>query len=67
MTIIKKASIAQEIYPTTGQSLTAIKEELEGLQEIMDNVEYGTHDYYRSVSRYWGIRWVMDWEKEIPQ
>jgi hypothetical protein len=66
MTIIKKASVAQTNIDTH-QSIGAIKEELARLNDIVDSEEYGTDEYYRAVSRYWGIRWVMKWEKEIPQ
>jgi hypothetical protein len=47
--------------------ISEIKEELARLKEVMDNEEYGTDEYYRAVSRYWGIRWVLKWEREIPE
>jgi hypothetical protein len=43
-----------------------IKEELARLDEIMART--GNEDpYNRSAVRYWAIRWVMGWEKEIPE
>lgn len=48
------------------QSIETIKEELERLEEIMKRT--GNADAYsRSAVRYWAIRWVMGWEKEIPE
>ena len=50
----------------TCQDIQTIMEELERLDDIMKRT--GSEDQYsRSAVRYWAIRWVMGWEKEIPQ
>lgn len=79
MNVIKKASTeaatsqdAQEfVQPniTTGyetcQDIPTIKEELARLEDIMKRT--GSEDQYsRSAVRYWAIRWVMGWEREVP-
>ena len=64
----------------TCQDIQTIKEELARLEIEMDKYNYlavnepdisKSAEHYRKVSRdairYWAIRWVMGWEKEIPQ
>ena len=63
----------------TCQDIKTIKEELASLKDSIDsftalalketntNVSRNYHDSaQRRAIRYWAIRWVMGWEKEIP-
>ena len=44
-----------------------IRAELKRLKAILDGKEKCTaHELNNAPIRYWAIRWVMGWEKEIP-
>lgn len=47
--------------------LSEIIEELDRLQVLKDNARAGTEEFDRANIRYWAIRWVMGWEKGIPE
>ena len=80
MSVIKNASIeaatsqdAQELNQLhsipgfeTCQGIPAIKAELARLDKVMKNSGPG-YPHIHSAVRYWAIRWVMGWEKEIPE
>ena len=51
----------------TNRTIEEIKEELARLQALKDNARTGTEEFGRANIRYWAIRWVMGWEKEIPE
>lgn len=50
----------------TCQDIPTIKEELARLNATMRNTA-SAGAYERDAIRYWAIRWVMGWEKEIPE
>lgn len=47
--------------------LSEIIEELDRLQVLKDNARAVTEEFDRANIRYWAIRWVMGWEKGIPE
>ena len=51
----------------TNRTIEEIIEELDRLQALKDNARNGTDEFDRSNIRYWAIRWVMGWEKGIPE
>jgi hypothetical protein len=64
------ANKINQAQDTTGfetcQDINAIKKELARLEVIIK--ETGDNDEYaNAVVRYWAIRWVLGWEKEIPK
>ena len=80
MSVIKKASAeaatsqdARELNQLhsipgfeTCQGIPAIKAELARLELVAKNAVLDI-EFSRANVRYWAIRWVMGWEKEIPE